>query len=143
MERAVTLALETENKGNVPVGAVISLDGRIIAEGANSMFSPVAHPGKHAEQVALQAVPTELWRRVSDMVCYSTLEPCPMCLGSLLIYGFGRIVYGSKDELGGGVQVIPHLPRFFTAERLPVIDGPVMTDVCDPIAKRVIDYFST
>ena len=141
MERAVALALATEEKGNVPVGAVITLNDTIIAEGANEMFAPEYHPGKHAERQALDAVPSELWPQVHEMVCYSTLEPCPMCMGSLLIYEFKRIVYGSRDELGGATTILDQLPRYFTEDKMPIIEGPRYPELCDPLATRVIDHF--
>ncbi len=143
MERAVALALATEQKGNVPVGAVIALNGDIIAEGANEMFMPEFHPGKHAERQALDAVPMTLWPQVNEMVCYSTLEPCPMCMGSLLIYEVKRIVYGSSDSLGGATTILSQLPNYFSEDKVPVIEGPVNPTLCDPLAERVISHFKT
>lgn len=140
MNCAVDLALAAEAQGNVAVGAVIVLDQKIIAQGSNSMYVPHYHPGRHAEQEALRSVPGELWERAWDMTCYSTLEPCTMCMGTLLVHGIGRIVFGASDNLGGGTCLIPHLPRFFET-RLPQIQGPIQRKVCDPIAKRVIANF--
>ena len=143
MQRAVDLALSTEKKGNVPVGALITLEQTVIAEGANEMFAPEFHPGRHAEQQALRSVPQELWLQAKEMTCYTTLEPCAMCLGSLLVHGIERIVFGSLDPLGGGVCLIPHLPRFFhSKEQRYQIVGPVLSEICDPLAKRVIEHFS-
>lgn len=142
MGRAVDLALASETQGNVPVGALITLDQKIIAEGGNQMFVPNYHPGRHAEQEALKSVPVELWEQAKEMTCYATLEPCTMCMGALLVHGIGRIVFGGADELGGGSCLLPHLPRFFQVEgRLSQIQGPILPEICNPLAQRVLARF--
>ena len=91
--------------GNLPVGAVITLDENIIAEAGSLILTPVYHPGRHAEMEALRRVPVELWRRGRDMTCYTTLEPCVMCFGGLPLHGIGRIVFGAEDQQGGASGV--------------------------------------
>ena len=85
ISRAIQIALDAEIRGNLPVGAVITLDNNIIAEGGSSILIPVYHPGRHAEMEALGQVPIELWHRAREMTCYTTLEPCVMCFGALLL----------------------------------------------------------
>lgn len=81
LRRAVGLALEAEKQGNLPIGAVVTLDDRVIAEAGNALLIPQYHPGRHAEIEALQRVPENLWPRAREMTCYTTLEPCMMCTG--------------------------------------------------------------
>lgn len=112
LRRACELALEAERDGNVPIGAVIVLDDRIVAEGRNAVYLPLRHPGRHAETEALRAVPDDLWPRAREMTCYSSLEPCLMCLASLYFHGVPRIVYGASAAAGGAGPVIPDLPWY-------------------------------
>lgn len=112
LRRAGELALEAERAGNVPIGAVIVLDDRIIAEGRNSVYQPLRNPGRHAETEALRAVPDDLWPRAGEMTCYSTLEPCIMCLASLYFHGVQRVVFGASAPVGGAGPLIPDLPWY-------------------------------
>ena len=63
LRRAARLALEAEAGGNLPVGAVVTLGGRAVAEAGNAVLAPVYHPGRHAETEALRRVPADLWPR--------------------------------------------------------------------------------
>ena len=112
LRRAGELALEAERAGNVPIGSVIVLDGRVVAEGRNAVYRPLRHPGKHAETEALRAVPDELWSRAREMTCYSTLEPCIMCFACLYFHGVQRIVFGASAPAGGAGPLIPDLPWY-------------------------------
>lgn len=96
MDRAVELALRAEASGNAPVGAVLVLDGRVIAEGRNAVHAPVPDPRRHAEIEALAAVPAELWPRSREMTCYVSLEPCAMCTEAIAARGIGRVVYAAR-----------------------------------------------
>ncbi|MFB6374777.1 MAG: nucleoside deaminase, partial [Bradymonadaceae bacterium] len=112
MEQAIDLARASEEEGNLPVGALIRLDGGIIAEGRSRIIEPDYHPGRHAEMVALDRVATNLWPRAAEMTCYTTLEPCMMCAGALLLHGIGRVVFGARDELGGAGGMLDALPAY-------------------------------
>lgn len=142
ISRAVRLALDAEKRGNLPVGAVVVLDGAVIAEGGSSILVPVYHPGRHAEIEALRNVPAELWPRSREMTCYSTLEPCVMCFGALLLHGIGRIVFGAKDGEGGATAVLEHLPRYYAGGiGVPEWVGPVAAAECDELYKRAAERF--
>jgi tRNA(adenine34) deaminase len=62
------------------------LDGRIIAEGKNAIWFPKFNPNRHAEIEALRNVPEELWKYSRNMTLYTTLEPCLMCTGAILLH---------------------------------------------------------
>jgi tRNA(adenine34) deaminase len=144
LERAVALALEAEAIGNLPIGALMVLDGQIIAEGRNALLVPHYHPGGHAEMEMFKRVPPELWPRAAEMTCYSTLEPCLMCFGSLLLHGVGRVVYGARDVQGGAGHVFPHLPPYYQIHgQVPSWEGPYLAEQCDPLYQRAHDYFIT
>ena len=112
LEQAAQLAFDAELAGNVPIGAVIVLDGEVIAEGSNRVYRPLRHPGRHAEIEALRAVPDEAWVRAGGMTCYSSLEPCIMCLATLYYHGIQRIVFGASAPAGGAGALIQDLPWY-------------------------------
>lgn len=141
MKRAVALALEAEASGNLPVGAIITLEGSIIAEGSSSLLIPYFDPKGHAEMNALDKVDIALWKRSGEMTCYTTLEPCCMCFGRLLLSGVGRIVFGAADTEGGSSCLLPNLPKFYSSKNTPRMTGPVMPDVCDPLFRRAFQAY--
>lgn len=142
ISRAIRIALDAEKRGNLPVGAVVVLDGAVIAEAGSSILVPVYHPGRHAETETLRNVPAELWPRSREMTCYSTLEPCVMCFGALLLHGIGRIVFGAEDKEGGATAVLKHLPRYYAGGRgVPEWVGPVAADECDELYRRAAERF--
>ncbi|HEX8561021.1 MAG TPA: nucleoside deaminase [Pyrinomonadaceae bacterium] len=142
LRRAVRLALEAEAGGNLPVGAVVALGGRAVAEAGNAVLAPAYHPGRHAEVEALRLVPAELWPRAREMTVYTTLEPCVMCAGALLLHGFGRVVFGARDALGGAGALLEHLPPYYAGGAgVPLWVGPLMPEVCDPLFRRVLARF--
>ena len=131
------LALAAEEEGNLPIGAVIALDGRIIAEGGNRTLSPVAHPGRHAEMLALSAIPDDLLPRVPEMTCFTTLEPCVMCFGALVQHKVSRVLFGARDPRGGAASMLAHLPPDVAAEIAAIRwIGPVWPEVCQPLSQR-------
>jgi tRNA(adenine34) deaminase len=140
LRRAVDLALEAEAAGNMPIGAVLAIGDEIVAEGRNGLLVPAYDPGGHAEITAIRRVPSETWRRASEITCYSTLEPCVMCMGALLLHGVRRVVFGALDETGGARFVLPHLPPYY-AEGTMRWEGPRMPEICDPLYRRALARF--
>ncbi|MGD2146782.1 MAG: nucleoside deaminase [Anaerolineae bacterium] len=138
-ERAIQLALEAEQLGNLPIGAVIALDGAIIAEGKNGIWSPKLSLHRHAETEALRQVPEHLLERSREMTLYTTLEPCLMCTGAILLHRIGRVLYGSADTYGGGGTVFGHMSTYFE-ERLSETEwrGPAYPSVCDALFERAM-----
>jgi tRNA(adenine34) deaminase len=139
MERAIQLALLAENEGNLPVGAVITMDDGIVAEGRSSIWVPAFDATRHAEVEALRAVPPELWDSTDEMTLYTTLEPCLMCFGAILLHGVGRVVFGAADDYGGASSVLSQLPPFFL-ERMAKTSwvGPIMPVECDALHERLM-----
>ena len=141
MNRAIELALDAENEGNLPIGCVICLDHEIIAEGRNTMLFPVFNPGMHAEMNAIGNVSSGLWARANEMICYTTLEPCCMCFGRILLCGIGKVVFGALDTEGGSGCLLHHLPRYYSKQNIPRWQGPIMPEVCDDLYKRAALMF--
>ncbi len=142
MNRAIELALQSERQGNIPVGCVITLDAQIIAEGQSLVLEPTYNPGRHAEVTALRAVDDKLWPRAREMTCYSTLEPCVMCAGTLLLHGVGRVVFGAYDTLGGAGCILDHLPPYYDEGGVYEWEGPLMPERCDPLYERADEIFA-
>lgn len=139
MRRAIDLALQAEREGNLPVGAVIALDGKLIAEGRSAIRVPRFDATRHAEMEALRSVPAELWKSAHAMSLYTTLEPCLMCLGAILLHGIGRVVFGSADNYGGAGPVLGCLPPYFREQFDQIIwQGPFLPAECDPLHARLL-----
>ena len=140
IHRAIELALLAEKDGNLPVGAVISLHGEVVAEGKNTIWVPKFDATRHAEIEALRAVPVDLWKSSAEMSLYTTLEPCLMCFGALLLHGIGRVVFGSSDKHGGASSVLHNLPPFFQDSFEDTQwTGPIMPNECDPLHERLLE----
>ena len=117
------------------------LDGEVVGEGKSSVIEPVYDPGRHAEIEAIEAVDTELWPRAAEMTCYTTLEPCVMCAGTLLLHGVGRVVFGARDEPGGAGCVLEHLPPYYDEGGVYEWEGPLMPEACRPLCERAHQMF--
>jgi len=103
MRRALELAQTAAELGEVPVGAVLVLDGRAIGEGFNRPISN-RDPTAHAEIVALRAAALALDNyRLTGATLYVTVEPCTMCAGALVHARIGRLVFGAPEPRAGAV----------------------------------------
>ncbi|MGL9773508.1 MAG: tRNA adenosine(34) deaminase TadA [Sodalis sp. (in: enterobacteria)] len=102
MRHALMLAGRAETEGEVPVGAVLVLDGTIIGEGWNRS---IGHhdPTAHAEIMALRQGGQQAgnYRLLKAATLYVTLEPCVMCAGAMIHARIGRLVFGARDEKTG------------------------------------------
>lgn len=106
MARALELAREAEQAGEVPVGAVIVKDDAIVGEGWNRPIS-THDPTAHAEINALRAAAQKLGTyRLLDTTLYVTLEPCPMCAGAMVHARVKRLVYAATDPRAGAAGTI-------------------------------------
>ncbi|MDF1655180.1 MAG: tRNA adenosine(34) deaminase TadA [Coxiellaceae bacterium] len=106
MQRAKELAQQAANEGEVPVGAVIVHDNKVVGEGYNQ---PITHtdPTLHAEMVAIRAAAKQLDNyRLLECDLYVTLEPCPMCLGAMLYSRVKRLFFGAYDDKAGAVTSV-------------------------------------
>ena len=104
MREALALARAAQAEGEVPVGAVVVLDGTVVGRGRNS---PVASndPTAHAEMLALREVAAAIGNyRLEQATVYATLEPCCMCAGALVAARVKKLVFGARDLRFGGVR---------------------------------------
>ena len=106
MRAAIEAARIAEDNGDVPIGAVIVCQGRIIAKAYNQR-EQLKDPTAHAEIIALTqaAAALESWR-LSGCTMYVTLEPCCMCAGALVLSRMDRLVYGCDDPKAGACKTL-------------------------------------
>jgi tRNA(adenine34) deaminase len=104
MAEALRLARRGEAAGEVPVGAVVTLNGEIVGRGWNSPITR-SDPTAHAEILALREAAAAAGNyRLEGATLYSTLEPCAMCAGALVNSRIARLVFGARDLRFGGVR---------------------------------------
>lgn len=109
MGLALAEARRADAAGEVPVGAVVVLDGRVIARGHNA---PIARqdPTAHAEVEAMRAAARTLGNyRLEGATLYVTIEPCAMCCGAAVHARIARLVYGAADPKAGAVRSLHRL----------------------------------
>jgi tRNA(adenine34) deaminase len=120
MREALRLAGRAEGCDEVPVGALVVLDGAVIGQGHNASIARL-DPTAHAEIVALREAATAIGNyRVTGATLYTTLEPCPMCAGAIVHARIAHLVYGASDPRAGaagsvmdvlGHPALNHQPR--------------------------------
>jgi len=104
MGQALDQAREAERAGEVPIGAVVVLEGVVIGQGGNRTIRD-CDPTAHAEMVALRAAARAAGNhRLTGASLYVTIEPCAMCAGAMVQARLQRVVYGADDPKGGAVR---------------------------------------
>jgi tRNA(adenine34) deaminase len=139
MQQALAEAQSAQAIDEVPVGAVIEREGRVLAAAHNER-ERLRDPTAHAEMIALTqaAAAVGSWR-LDDCTLYVTLEPCPMCAGAILQARLKRLVYGADDPKAGAVRSLYQLlhdPRL--NHQVEVIGG-VLADECGQL---LTDFFA-
>lgn len=131
MQRALELADMAEAEGEVPIGAVVVMDGEIIGEGWNR---PIASndPTAHAEVMALRDAGQRIGNyRLPGSTLYVTLEPCPMCAGAIVHSRVKRVVFGAFDPKGGAAgSVFDLLPSDNRFNHRTEAEGGLMEEAC-------------
>ena len=128
MRRALELAADAASAGEVPVGAVVTRDGEIVAEARNAMRGSI-DPTAHAEMVAIRAAAVAIGQpRLDGCTLWVTLEPCAMCAAALALARVDAVRFAAEDPKGGGVV---HGPRIFnqpTCHHRPDVLGGIGED---------------
>ena len=104
MRAALVLACEARERGEVPVGAVLVMDGEVAGRGFNQPVS-LNDPTAHAEIVALRQAGQQAGNyRLPGSTMYVTIEPCQMCVGAMVHARVARVVYGTPEPKAGAIE---------------------------------------
>lgn len=136
MKLALAEAQKAAEAGEPPIGAVVVVDGKVVAAARNTREYTNDITG-HAELIAVRDAAKKRgdWR-LSDATVYVTLEPCPMCAGALLASRVSRVVYGAKDPAAGAMGTVLNLPRY------PLGSAPtVTTGVLEAECRAILQEF--
>jgi tRNA(Arg) A34 adenosine deaminase TadA len=130
MRLALAEAGRARESGEVPVGAVVILDGAVVGAGFNQPISS-ADPTAHAEVVALRAAAKAVGNyRLTGATLYVTVEPCLMCVGAMIHARIGLVVFGAPEPKAGALQSMTRAHELAGLNhRLEVVSG-VMEDEC-------------
>ena len=130
MRRALELAAQAEQHGEIPVGAVLVQEGQIIAEGYNQSIM-LHDPTAHAEIAVLRAAGVQLQNyRLINSTLYVTLEPCAMCAAAMVHARVTRLVFGARDAKTGACGSVHNLVQDLTANHQLQVDAGVLAEVC-------------
>lgn len=136
MRRALDLAAEAARAGEVPVGAVVTLGEKIVAEKRNAMRGST-DPTAHAEMEAIRAAGATLGTsRLDQCTLWVTLEPCAMCAAAIAIARLKALRFAAEDEKGGAVL---HGPRIFaqpTCHHRPDVLGGIGEEESGALLRR-------
>jgi len=138
MHRAIELAGQGEQLGEIPVGALIVCNGEIIGEGFNQPIT--SHdPTAHAEVVALRVAAKRIQNyRLVDSTLYVTLEPCTMCVGALIHARIARLVFGTTEPKAGAVVSQSQLLDANYFNHRMNMQGGILSETCQ---HQLSDFF--
>ena len=136
MRYALNRALQAGERGEVPVGAVVVLNGELLAEGSNE---PIAanDPTAHAEIVAIRRAAAQLANyRLSGATLYVTIEPCQMCVGAMVHARIARLVYGAPEPKAGAIESAMRAHEHPALNHRLEVQGGVLEADCREVMQR-------
>ena len=139
MRAALAQAHEALDDGDVPIGAVVVHNGRIIGRGHNQR-EKLKDPTAHAEMIALTAASSHLesWR-LEGCTLYVTLEPCAMCAGAIVLARIARLAFGTTDPKAGACVSLYNITTDERLNHRVVVDQALLADEC---AMLLTEFFS-
>jgi tRNA(adenine34) deaminase len=130
MQEALRAAQRALESGEVPVGAVVVHEGKIVGRGFNRNIAD-SDPTAHAEVVALREAGAAIGNhRLGDCELFATIEPCPMCAGALVHARIQRLVYGADDPKAGAVHSVMQVVNHPSANHHIEVRGGVLAGRC-------------
>ena len=139
MKFAIIEAEKAFEKGEIPVGAVIVKDGKIIGRGCN-LRETLRDPTAHAEIIAItSAAQTVQDWRLDDSTLYVTLEPCPMCAGAILNARIRRLVFGAYDEKYGACSSLDNILDGRYLNHKVIVKGGVLKDKSEYLLRQFFE----
>ena len=139
MDSALREAEQAYKKKEVPIGAVIVQNSRIIGRGYNQIES-LRDPTAHAEMIAITAAATQIGgRRLENCTLYVTLEPCPMCAGAIVLARIPRLVFGAWDAKAGACGTLFNIVQDERLNHRVEVAGGISEAKCGNVLK---EFFS-
>jgi len=139
MRQAIQQAQIAFAKDEIPIGAVIVHQGRVIAK-AHNQVETLKDPTAHAEMIAITQAThflTNKWLQESQL--YVTIEPCSMCAGALVLARVSRIIFGSRDPKAGACGSVINIVQHGSLNHRIALSGPLMEDECGRLMQ---DFFA-
>jgi tRNA(adenine34) deaminase len=139
MRAALEQADEARRRGEVPVGAVIVLDGAVVGEGFNQPIG--SHdPTAHAEIVALREAGRRIGNyRLTGASLYVTIEPCQMCVGAMIHARIARLVYGAAEPKAGAIESAMRAHEHPALNHRMAATGGVLADECRAVMQEFFE----
>ncbi len=138
MKIALSEAQNAAEIGEIPIGAVLVLDGEIIAK-AHNMREIWQDATAHAETIVIREACKKLKRwRLTGATLYVTIEPCPMCAGAIVMSRISRLVYGSPDSKAGAAESLFNVVNNPALNHMVEVTSGVCSEECKQVMK---DFF--
>lgn len=136
MEQALSEARKALASGEVPIGAVLVREGRIIGRGYNQVETS-KDPTAHAEILAIREAAGQAggWR-IPDSTLYVTMEPCSMCAGAIVLARIGKLVIGAMDPKAGACGSLSNIPQDQRLNHFVEIETGILQEECSKIIKK-------
>ena len=135
MQEALKLALQASSRDEVPVGAVVEYENKIIGKGYNQV-EMLKDPTAHAEMIAITSATSYLKSKwLNKCTLYVTIEPCSMCAGALVLARIGRVVFGASDSKGGAFGSKLDINQLKLNHKINVKKG-ILENDCSQIMKE-------
>ena len=135
MQQALDLAKRAQRSDEVPVGAVVVCDDKLIATGWNQSIS-LCDPTAHAEIIALRQAALRLGNyRLTDVSVYVSLEPCAMCAGALVLARIDRVVFGAYDPKAGACGSLRNVVQDHRLNHWCTVVGGVLEEECSEVLR--------
>ncbi len=136
MRVALEQALEAERRGEVPVGAVVVVDGEVAGAGFNQPIG-THDPTAHAEIVAMrEAAARRANYRLTGATLYVTIEPCQMCVGAMIHARIARVVYGTPEPKAGAIESVMRAHEHPALNHRMLATGGVLEEECRALMQR-------
>ena len=143
MQLALAEAERAMEEGEVPVGAVLIHENKVIGRGRNQVEA-LQDPTAHAEMIAItSSADTLKSRRLIDTTLYVTLEPCAMCAGAIVLARIGRVVFGAWDPKAGACGTLMNILSDPRLNHQPEISGGVLAERCGGILSQFFQRLRT
>ena len=136
MNEALAEALLAQREGEVPVGAVVVFEGRVVGRGHNRNISE-HDPSAHAEIIALREAARALGNhRLIGCTLFATIEPCAMCAGAMVHARIQRLVYGADDPKAGAVRSVMRVINHPALNHSMEVTGGVLGERCAQLLQQ-------